>query len=169
MKKSVIKKHPMRGTQRSLDNCINQSSMSKVYQSRDDLPQPPVYKTNEEWQKILTEDQFTVLRMEGTENAFDNCFYKHKKKGNYYCVACDNKLFSSEGKYDSGTGWPSFTKDAVEGSTIRVGKVESWKEILCSQCHGHLGHLFNDGPEDSTGERYCINSLCLNFKVGEEK
>ena len=137
-----------------------------VYKTKDDLPVPKVYKTNEEWKKILNEDQFTVLRMEGTENAFDNCFYNQKKNGVYFCAGCDNKLFKSEKKYDSGTGWPSFSKDAYEGATIRIGTVESWKEIICSQCHGHLGHLFNDGPED-TGERYCINSLALKFVIDQ--
>eukprot|EP01080_Neovahlkampfia_damariscottae_P003891 gene3891-7104_t len=136
--------------------------MSKLFRTKDELPTPPIYKTNKEWKNILNEDQFIVMRMEGTENAFDNCFYDHKKKGIYFCVACDNKLFISDQKYDSGTGWPSFSKDACEGATIRVGKVESWKEVLCSQCHGHLGHVFNDGPKD-TGERYCINSIALKF------
>lgn len=125
-----------------------------------------VVKTNAEWKKILTDDQFYVLRKKGTERPFQNKFNDNHKKGNYFCAACTLPLFSSETKFNSGTGWPSFyapinnnrVKEVVDKS---MGMVRG--EIVCARCDGHLGHLFDDGP-NPTGLRYCMNSDAMLFQ-----
>ena len=120
----------------------------------------------EELKKKLTPEQYHVLREKGTERPFTGTFYLHKEKGVYVCGACGNELFSSEMKFDSGCGWPSFDRE-IEGDKIRKirdtthGMIRT--EIVCSNCNSHLGHIFDDGPTD-TGMRYCVNSLSLDFK-----
>lgn len=116
--------------------------------------------------KKLTKEQYHVLIERGTEKPFTGKYYEHKEKGMYECAACGNKLFDSNVKFDSGTGWPSFY-DAVPGSvkfikdnTLGMQRIE----VVCAKCNGHLGHVFDDGPEDKTGKRFCINSCSLNFK-----
>lgn len=126
-----------------------------------------VEKTEEEWKEILTPEQYQVLRQQGTERAFTGKFYEHKEKGMYVCAACGNELFSSDSKYESGSGWPSFDQPAGEGyveteTDTSHGMVRT--EVHCSKCGSHLGHVFPDGPRDTTGLRYCINSLSLDFK-----
>lgn len=125
-----------------------------------------INKSDEDWSKQLTPEQFNVLRKKGTEMAFTGKYYKNHEKGVYICAACGNELFSSENKYDSGCGWPSFY------SGIREGKIDTAMdnthgmtriEIMCHKCGGHLGHVFDDGPKP-TGLRYCVNSLSLDFK-----
>ena len=120
-----------------------------------------IHKIEEEWRKILTPDQFRVLRQKGTEPAFDNLYADTKEKGVYRCAACGKKLFSSEAKYDSGTGWPSFfqplSEDAVE---YRPDGNDT--EVVCARCGSHLGHIFDDGPKP-TGKRYCMNSISLKL------
>ena len=123
----------------------------------------------EEWKKKLTKEQYHVLREKGTELAFTGKLLFNKEKGIYNCVACGNELFSSDAKFESGTGWPSFfrpiSKDAIE-KKIDTSNGMIRTEIVCKKCKSHLGHVFDDGPKP-TGLRYCLNSICLDFKKNE--
>jgi peptide-methionine (R)-S-oxide reductase len=124
-----------------------------------------ITRTNAEWKKELTPEQYSVMREQGTERAFTGKYQDNHKKGTYVCSACKLPLFDSETKFDSGTGWPSFyqpkDKTGVEETTdSSMGMTRS--EVHCSCCGGHLGHVFNDGPKP-TGLRYCINSVSLDF------
>jgi peptide-methionine (R)-S-oxide reductase len=122
-----------------------------------------------DWKKILTKEQYKILIQKGTEPPFTGKLLKNKEKGNYYCAGCKNPLFSSDTKYDSGSGWPSFW-DVIEKGNINLKEDFSLGlkriEVLCSRCGGHLGHVFEDGPKP-TGKRYCINSASLEFKGKE--
>jgi len=126
----------------------------------------PVTKTDEQWRKQLTPEQYQVLRQKGTERAFTGALYQNRDQGVYLCAGCGQELFQSADKFDSGSGWPSFTRPA---DTARVteetdgshGMVRT--EVMCSRCGGHLGHIFPDGPAP-TGQRYCINSVSLAFE-----
>ena len=128
-----------------------------------------IHKTDQEWQQELTPDQYRVLREKGTERAFTGEYYDNKAKGVYTCAACGQELFSSDTKYDSGSGWPSFyapiAEDKVEEEKDTThGMIRT--EVLCSRCESHLGHVFSDGPQP-TGQRYCMNSISLNFEPKE--
>jgi peptide-methionine (R)-S-oxide reductase len=121
--------------------------------------------TEKEWEERLTPEQFKVLRRQGTEHAFHNAYYANEEKGIYECAGCGLPLFSSQAKFDSGTGWPSFSAPICkENVTLREDKgfFTTRTEVTCSRCGGHLGHVFDDGPPP-TGKRYCMNSAALKF------
>lgn len=125
--------------------------------------------TDEQWRERLTPEQYQVLRQKGTERAFTGAYWDTKDEGTYRCAACHTALFTSDTKYDSGSGWPSFWKplseDAVRTEVDRShGMVRI--EVVCGTCGGHLGHLFPDGPQP-TGERYCMNSASMEFEPAE--
>lgn len=127
-------------------------------------------KDDSYWKEKLTPEQFHVCREGGTERPFTGKFYQHKEKGNYVCAACGEVLFSSETKFDSGTGWPSFSDVADKGAVELIPDNSHGMqrtEVRCGKCGAHLGHVFNDGPTP-TGKRYCINSVSLDHKAEPE-
>ena len=143
--------------------CCQDKPLDKGKSNKEDK----VMKTDEEWRAELSPEQYRILRQKGTEPASTGEYYKHKEKGVYLCAACGNELFSSDSKYDSGSGWPSFYAPFAEGkvkmetdNTLGMIRVE----VMCNRCGGHLGHVFDDGPQP-TGKRYCVNSGSLDFKA----
>ncbi len=129
-----------------------------------------VNKTEEEWKEELTSQEFEILRKAGTERPFSSPLNDIKKPGTFVCAACGNELYETEHKFMSGTGWPSFDR-AIEGgvaygSDTKLGYQRD--EVHCARCGGHLGHVFNDGPQETTGKRHCINGVAMDF-VPKEK
>lgn len=126
----------------------------------------PKTLTDEEWREKLTPEQYAILRMAGTERAFTGEYDKHFEEGEYACAGCGTVLFGSDAKYNSGCGWPAFTRPSDE-ETVEERRDTSHgmirTEVLCAKCGGHLGHVFPDGPPEEGGMRYCINSAALDF------
>ncbi len=129
-----------------------------------------ITKTDEQWRAELSPEQYDVLRKGSTERAFTGQFWNVKDDGVYRCAGCGAELFASDTKFDSGTGWPSFTEPAVAAAVeTREDKSLFMRrtEVVCRRCGGHLGHVFEDGPADQGGLRYCINSCALEFDTGD--
>lgn len=145
-------------------------SMNSYSQNKKDaIMVKKVTKTEEEWKTSLTPEQYYVLREKGTDRAGSGGYTAHFEKGTYHCAACDQQLFESGSKYESHCGWPSFD-DAIDGTVEYVldkthGMIRT--EIVCASCGGHLGHKFNDGPQETTGERYCVNTTSIKFLKSE--
>ncbi|WP_343486740.1 peptide-methionine (R)-S-oxide reductase MsrB [Allomuricauda sp. d1] len=129
-----------------------------------------IEKTEEDWKKELSPEEYRVLRQKGTEYPYTGEYNLHFKNGDYHCRACNAKLFESDHKFESGCGWPSFDQ-AVEGAIEYIrdtshGMIRT--ETVCANCGSHLGHVFDDGPRDTTGQRYCINSVSIDFKAPQD-
>lgn len=126
-----------------------------------------IEKSEEEWKKELTPEQYEILRKRGTEPAFTGKYVENHEVGVYKCAACDQQLFDSGTKFDSGTGWPSFT-DPMNLEHVELKEDNEYgmvrTEVICKKCGSHLGHVFDDGPREKGGKRYCINSCALNFE-----
>ena len=130
-----------------------------------------IKKTEAEWKELLTPEQYAILRQQATERPFTGALLNNKAEGVYQCAACGNPLFSSNTKFESGSGWPSFWDVLEEGSVdLREDLAHGMRRIeaVCAKCESHLGHVFDDGPRDKTGMRFCINSLALDFEANDE-
>lgn len=150
----------------SLTACNAQDKKPKQHTAQKATPTAKSAKTDEDWKKVLTEEQYAVLREKATERPFTGEYYKHFEKGVYVCAACGNPLFNSDAKFDSSCGWPSFDQ-AIEKSVIYKEDSSHGMqrtEVMCANCGGHLGHVFDDGPKETTGNRFCTNSVSIKFR-----
>nr|WP_236688548.1 peptide-methionine (R)-S-oxide reductase MsrB [Flavobacterium akiainvivens] len=154
------------------DKKADQPATKEATQAQPKLPSKfKVVKTDAEWKNQLTPEQYNVLRQKGTERPHTGEYAEHFEKGTYVCAACGNKLFDSGTKFHSDCGWPSFDQ-AIKGSVIYEHDGSyGWDrtEVMCANCGGHLGHVFDDGPEETTGKRFCTNSVSIKFIPAEEK
>jgi peptide-methionine (R)-S-oxide reductase len=146
-------------------NAEIKKDVTKQTQTKKDTMDFKIVKTDAEWKAQLTPEEYAVLREKGTERPYTGEYDKHFEKGMYVCAACENPLFTSDTKFDSHCGWPSFD-EAIKGATI-YHKDTSYSmirtEVMCAKCGGHLGHVFDDGPQETTGQRYCTNSVSIKF------
>ncbi len=142
-----------------LTNCNSQTKKQPITMEN------KIVKTDAEWKAQLSDEEYRVIREKGTERPHTGEYDKHFQKGKYVCAACENELFTSNAKFDSSCGWPSFDQ-AIKGSVVY--KTDSTfgmqrVEVMCAKCDGHLGHVFDDGPKDTTGKRFCTNSVSIKF------
>jgi len=154
------------GQEKAKTKANGQPAPAAMAQNNGEMP-----KTDAEWKKVLTQEQYDVLRNKATERPFTGEYYKHFEKGVYVCAACGNPLFTSDAKFDSACGWPSFDQ-AIEKSVIYKEDHThgmSRTEVMCANCGGHLGHVFDDGPEETTGNRFCTNSVSIKFVPAGKK
>ncbi len=135
------------------------------------MSEPKITRSDDEWRRTLTSEQYRITRQKGTERAFTGEYHDSKTPGTYRCVCCGNELFKSEAKYDSGSGWPSFYQPAEQDSVATAADdslAMRRTEVLCAACDAHLGHVFEDGPQP-TGLRFCVNSAALRLEENPEE
>ncbi len=151
-------------------NTLDEMSETKTMKTTSNSTNMKFPETEEKWKERLTPEEYHILREKGTERPFSGEYYSHNKSGIYVCKGCGTELFKSEAKFDAHCGWPSFY-EGIDKSKIKEtidrshGMIRT--EVTCSNCGGHLGHVFDDGPQDKTGLRYCINSVSLGFVAKE--